>query len=882
MTLRPGTTLGAYEISSLLGSGGMGEVYAARDPRLNRTVALKVLSVGEAADQNQISRFRREAQAVASLSHPNIVTIYSVEEAAGTPFVTMEFVKGRTLTELVEPGGMPLDRLLRLAVQVVDALAAAHELGIVHRDIKPANVMLTVDGRAKVLDFGLAKLRQPESGPTSTTVLPESLTAEGRFMGTVGYMSPEQAEGRSVDPRADIFSFGVMLYELATGQRPFTGGTPISVITSILRDEPAPLEVRRPACPASLSRIVRRCLEKDPSRRYQHTVDLRNALQDVLGEVAAKGAPSKVNGPVRHYWKHALYFGGAMVLVIALLVSATLGRGEEPASDSEVGAFRVARMTRLTTDGQAALAALSPDGRYAVHVKNIQGQPSLWTRQTVATSDVQIVPPADREYVSVTFSRDGNYVYYVIREPNGQVSTLFRIPVLGGAPQRVVQDIDSGIALSPDGTRFAFTRFVITKNETVAHLMISNAEGTEARSLKTLPLHPFSTRTPAWSYNGRHILITLSTSAFEAEIGLLDPETGNLAKVPGRWAVVTGAEWLPDSRAFLLSGIEAYGNPVQIWQVDVRSGERVRVTNDLSSYYGLSVSRDGRNVATVQTEIRSRISIVSNAAVADVITGNSADGQVGMTWMPDGRIVFSSLRSGVPELWTANADGSGLHNLAPDIQPAAAPAVGSDPRHVFFLRADPAARIWRLDLNTGRAEPLTSGPHDSFPVRSPDGDWIYFSGEENGVRRALKMSAQGGESIKLPVTAEFSPMDVFRDGRILGFTMLPQQDGTLKGTIATLAPNARSVLPITSVPAISNPLNSLNSLVKAMPDGTSVSYVDVKQGMANLWRWPANGAPEQLTRFSDPAIFSYAWSPDGKLAVARGGVQNDVVIITRQ
>ena len=181
--------------------------------------------------------------------------------------------------------------------------------------------------------------------------------------------------------------------------------------------------------------------------------------------------------------------------------------------------------------------------------------------------------------------------------------------------------------------------------------------------------------------------------------------------------------------------------------------------------------------------------------------------------------------------------------------------------------------------SSGRAERLTSGPADSFPVCSPDGDWIYFSAEENGVRRALKVSANGGESTKLPVTAQFLPMDVFRDGRILGFTMLPQPDGTLNGTIATLAPDARSVLPIPSVPAI---WNQLSSLVKAMPDGTSVSYVDVKQGMANLWRRPANGAPEQLTRFSDPAIFSYAWSPDGRLAVARGAVQNDVVIITRR
>jgi Tol biopolymer transport system component len=645
----------------------------------------------------------------------------------------------------------------------------------------------------------------------------------------------------------DQTSFPSVSYELATGERPFTGATPLSVITSILRDTPPSVGVRRPSCPEALSRIVRRCLEKDPSRRYQHTVDLRNDLQDLLAEVTAQGSASKGMPRVRH----PLYVGGATVLGIALIVTVTkLWTAEESTPAIDAGTFRVARMTRLTVDGQTCLAALSPDGRYAVHVKKVGAKPSLWMRQTVATSDVQIVAPADVNYFSVTFSRDGNYLYYVTTE--GEWGTLFRIPVLGGTPQRILHDIDSGISLSPDATRFVFIRNVITKNETVAHLMISDAEGADVRSLKTLPLHPFSGSTPAWSNDGRHILIPLSTTDFQVEVGIVDPQTGTLATVPGGWAAVSGVEWLPNGNAFLLTGIEAYGNPNQIWQVDARSGQRSRVTNDLSSYFGLSVSHDGRSLAAVQTEVTSRISVITKAGVADVITGHSADGQVGMAWMADGRIVFSSLRSGAPELWSAHADGSGLQGLAPGINPAAGPAIGSDRRYVFFPRADPAVRIWRLDLTTGRAERLTSGPADSFPLCSPDGNWIYFSAEENGVPRVHKVSVRGGEFTKLPFTAAFSPMDVFRDGRILGWTMLPQPDGTLKGTAGILTPDGHSFLPMPSWPISAE---SLTSLVKAMPDGTSISYVDVKQGMANLWKQPVSGAPEQITRFSDRIIF---------------------------
>ena len=277
-----GTTLGHYRIVRSLGRGGMGDVYAAEDSRLNRTVALKVLPSATAADPDRLKRFQREAQAVAALNHPNVVTIYSVEETNGVPFLTMELVDGATLDEMIPQRGMDLARLLQLAIPLADAVGAAHDHGIVHRDLKPSNIMVARDGRVKVLDFGLAKLRpEPSSHLEASAVTIEKLTSAHTVLGTAAYMSPEQAEGRPVDQRSDMFSLGILLYHVATGKQPFAGDTPMSVLSAIIKDTPAPAATINPRISPDLERIIRRCLAKDPSRRYQSAIDLRNDLEDL-------------------------------------------------------------------------------------------------------------------------------------------------------------------------------------------------------------------------------------------------------------------------------------------------------------------------------------------------------------------------------------------------------------------------------------------------------------------------------------------------------------------------------------------------------------------------------------------------------------------------
>ena len=872
--MQPGDTVGHYRIVEPLGKGGMGEVFVAEDTRLNRRVALKVLPAVFAADPVYRQRFEREAQAVAALNHPNIVTIHSVEEHDGRLFLTMELVDGKPLGELIPNGGLPLDRILRIGMEVADALAAAQARGITHRDVKPGNVIVTPQGRAKVLDFGLAKLREAETAraPEDFTRVSASstITGEGKIVGTVAYMSPEQAEGKPVDPRSDIFSLGVVLHEMATGQKPFRGDTNVSVISAIIKDTPAPITDSNPNLPVDLARIVRRCLAKDPERRYQTALDLRNELEELKQDTASGSAAIVRPQSARRMPVAAVVAGVAAIAAAIATIFVLGGRGSNPSP--EVADFTLDRLARLTSTGTASLAAMSPDGRYVVHVKGEPDGLGLWTRQTATTSDIRIVPPSDSRFDGLAFAPDGNYVYYTAYPGLGGVAGLYRVPVLGGTPVKLIDDVDSPVAFSPDQKRIAFMRGSMVRGTT--ELMVADVDGRNARALATANApDKFQPEGPSWSPDGTTILATASSMQPGVVIVVyaVDAQTG-AARITGEgWAFARDVQWLPGNRSYLLTAIDFSGMAKpQIWRVAYPSGERARVTNDLNLYTGASASADGRSVATVQSEM---VAAVYVAAGPDKepqrVSGGAgrADGDIGLAWLPDGRLVYSSNASGLPQLWIADSGGANSRQLTATLGPSSQPWTSADGKWIVFTSYTKEGNcLFRIAPDGGGLQQLTTDGNARNPIVSPDGKTLYYLAMRDGLQRLMRMSAEGGPAEPV-IDQQFRAHHISFDGtRMLGFTWS--------------AVHRRSVLAtVNVVEKTIEPLPESQGSALFMPDGGMAivqriqgrSVVSVRSARDTIFR--------HVTPLTTDLILAAAIAKDGRIAFSRGTSTSDVVLI---
>jgi Tol biopolymer transport system component len=877
--------LNHYRILGPIGEGGMGAVYAAEDTRLHRKVALKVLSTLMAADPERRERFEREAQAIAALNHPHIVTIYSVEEADGLPFLTMELVEGRPLSEAIPSGGMTPEKMLKIGVAVSDAIAAAHQRGITHRDLKPANVMLADDGRVKVLDFGLAKLRAEQAlAPDDVTRLPASstLTGEGRILGTVAYMSPEQAEGKPVDPRSDIFSLGVMLHEMGTGDRPFQGDTNVSIISAILKDTPSTITDLNPRLPTGLARIVRRCLAKDPSRRYQSATDLRNDLEELKQEVDSGATQTFVGQPAaaRARSTSRLRSGGLRtgvimgVLGLAFAGWLVVRSNHTAAPDAGAQPFSAERFTRLTTSGNASLAALSPDGRYVVHVKFDGDKSSLWIRQTATASETQIAQPSPDRYDGVTFSPDGNFVYYVTYGPTGAgVASLFKIPALGGVPTKVVEDIDGGVAFSPDGKRFAFVRGAPATG--TAALIIANADGTQEKVVSAGKNDTrFQNEAPSWSPDGRTLLVSGQTlrGGPANVICAVNVNDGSVEQVGGRWGFTQNVQWLPDGRSFMMDGIAFDGISPQLYEVTYPSGERRRVTNDLNTYLGVNMSADGKAIATVQTTSQANLWITTPGKREEarrLTNGARSDGAAGVDWMPDGRLVFASTATGLPQIFIINADGTGQRQLSNSEGPATGPSVTPDGKWIFFNAAQRnGVTIWRVAPDGSGLQQMTHGRVDTAPVASPDGKWVYYTAQDSGQPRPLRIPVDGGEPVALG-DVNFRTLSVYPDGsRLFGSAW---NQAARNSQMATLPASGGAVTFVPGAPGGARLFRDGRQYLFIRPLARPVSVLSVPVD---------GGAPRELARAPVGQISYAVMSKTGELAIASGTVTTDVVLIT--
>ena len=604
MSLAPGTHLGPYEIVSLLGTGGMGEVYRARDPRLGRDVAIKVLPSAFADDAERLRRFEREARAAAALNHPNIVTVYSVEKSDGVLFLTMEVVEGRSLALAIPKGGFAIDELLTIAIPLADAVAAAHEKGITHRDLKPANIMIGAaghTGRVKVLDFGLAKLIDPGLATAGASTMPAGpSTAEGRIVGTVAYMSPEQAAGTAIDARSDLFSLGVILYEMATGQKPFTGDTSVSVLSSILKDTPVSVTDLKPALPRELGRIVRRCLVKDPTRRYQTAADLRNELEDLKQDLeSGPRAAGPVSSPLRPSRRpmRAVLIGAATALVIGLVAGYAGWQLNRGATRQPAAAERV--FTQITRGpGLEQFPSLSPDGRWIVYDGDQAGNADIYLQAVGGQTAINLTADSPDDDTQPAFSPDGERIAFRSERQGGGIFVMGRT----GESVRRITDNGYTPAWSPDGLRLVFA----TDDPNVFNRAPSQLWIVTLASGETSRVEEDDAVQPSWSPNGFRIAYwaALGKGRIEGQrdIYTIPAEGGTPVAVTADAAIDWNPVWSADGRHLYFSSNR--GGSMNVWRVaiDERSGQVSGPAEALtapSAFAGhLSVSRDGRQLAS--------------------------------------------------------------------------------------------------------------------------------------------------------------------------------------------------------------------------------------------------------------------------------------------
>jgi serine/threonine protein kinase/Tol biopolymer transport system component len=878
-------TISHYAVRRKLGSGGMGVVYEAEDLNLGRLVALKFLPEELAKNPQALERFQQEARAASALNHPNVCTVYEIGQADGQHFIAMELLDGKPLDHHIGTRPMDIQEVLDLGIQIADALDAAHAKGIVHRDLKPGNIFVTSRGQAKILDFGLAKLASERKlmaegvGATAMATVASHLTSPGTTVGTVAYMSPEQARGKELDARTDLFSFGAVLYQMATGRMAFEGETSAVIFEAILNRDPVPALQANPALPVKLDEVIRTAMEKDRDLRYQSAAELRAELKRLKRDtssgrvrVASSSAPAVapssaavIAAAPKRRSRRALALAGLL-----LLAAAGFGIYTWTARPRALNLQNM-QITRLTESGKAADVAISPDGRYVVYVLRDGEQQSLWVRQVATRSDVQVLAPAVVQFVGLAFTPDGNYIYFTRSDPlNPNFRYLYSMPTLGGTPRQLVRDIDGPVGFSSDGRQIAYARGLPATTEIEIH--VADADGSADHVLVKFGGAVVLNPGPTWSPDGKWLAYpaTEMQPRLRGVLQIISLADGRMRELYSQPRPMGRAVWLPDGKTLLLPMLTSQGS-WQLWTVSYPGGEKSRFTNDLSIYgWHVDLTQNGSTLAALATSQHSHIWVAPggrSAGAREITAGGTA--LTGVSPGPAGKILASSYTL---DLFVMNQDGSQQALFTPDAKTLAPPATCGDRFVVFQSIRSGSSDLWRADADGSNLTKLANNIDPTFTC-SPDGKFVYYLGLDRGVQR---VPVEGGKPEVLPISAGtgfawpcFSP-----DRKFLAYWFQEIQPRPVRKAAVVPAAGGKPIK-ILDLPG------GQEGLAWA-PSGKALQYLLTKNGVTNVWEQPLEGGPaRQVTDFTSGLIFDFAWTRDGKnLLLARGDESSDVVLLS--